>query len=186
MEHLLRAQLRPTLCDAPLPPGTVAHQAPLSMGFSRQEPWSGLSFPSPGDLPDPGIQPGLLPGRQALYHLSPLGSRLGSEGASRGMPGPHPLAEASLVRPGATAPFTWHHRELFAGAVPKPDTGPCPPRDGQSSPPQRDGQPLALSPTENHSRSSKALKVMRIGTKTKASAEQSGTSGPNGPARAGG
>ena len=36
---------------------TVPHQAPLSMGFSRQEYWSGLSFPSPGDLPDPGIEP---------------------------------------------------------------------------------------------------------------------------------
>ena len=35
----------------------VAHQAPLSMGFSRQEYWSGLPFPSPGDLPDPGIEP---------------------------------------------------------------------------------------------------------------------------------
>ena len=37
---------------------TVAHQAPLSMGFSRQEYWSGLPFPSPGDLPDPEIEPG--------------------------------------------------------------------------------------------------------------------------------
>ena len=36
---------------------TVAHLAPLSMGFSRQEYWSGLPFPSPGDLPDPGIEP---------------------------------------------------------------------------------------------------------------------------------
>ena len=36
---------------------TVAHQAPLSMGFSRQEYWSGLPFPSPGDLPNPGIEP---------------------------------------------------------------------------------------------------------------------------------
>ncbi|CAN0549206.1 unnamed protein product [Rangifer tarandus platyrhynchus] len=36
-------------------PWTVAHQVPLSMGFSRQEHWSGLPFPSPGDLPDPGI-----------------------------------------------------------------------------------------------------------------------------------
>ena len=36
---------------------TVVHQAPLSMGFSRQECWSGLSFPPPGDLPKPGIQP---------------------------------------------------------------------------------------------------------------------------------
>ena len=36
----------------------IAHQAPLSMGFSRQEYWSGLLFPSLGDLPDPGIDPG--------------------------------------------------------------------------------------------------------------------------------
>ena len=36
---------------------TVAHQAPLSMGFARQEYWSGLPFPSPGDLPNPGIKP---------------------------------------------------------------------------------------------------------------------------------
>ena len=38
-------------------PWTVAHQAPLSMGFSRQEYWSGLLCSSPGDLPDPGIEP---------------------------------------------------------------------------------------------------------------------------------
>ena len=37
---------------------TVACQVPLSMGFSRQENWSGLPFPSPGDLPNPGIKPG--------------------------------------------------------------------------------------------------------------------------------
>ena len=37
-------------------PWTVAHQAPLSMGFPRQEYWSGLPFPSPGDLPDPRIK----------------------------------------------------------------------------------------------------------------------------------
>ena len=42
-----------TLCD----PWTVAHQASPSMGFSRQEYWSGLPFPSPGDLLDPGIEP---------------------------------------------------------------------------------------------------------------------------------
>ena len=39
-------------------PWTVAHQAPPSMEFSRQEYWSGLPFPSPGDLPDPRIEPG--------------------------------------------------------------------------------------------------------------------------------
>ena len=39
-------------------PWTAAHQALPSMGFSRQEYWSGLPFPSPGDLPDPEIEPG--------------------------------------------------------------------------------------------------------------------------------
>ena len=38
-------------------PWTVARQAPLSMGFSKQEYWSGLSCPPPGDLPHPGIKP---------------------------------------------------------------------------------------------------------------------------------
>ena len=41
----------PTLCD----PWTIAHQAPLCMGFFRQEYWSGLPFAAPGDLPDPGM-----------------------------------------------------------------------------------------------------------------------------------
>ena len=46
-----------TLCD---PHGHIARQAPLSMWFPRQESWSGLPFPSPGDLPDPGIEPASL------------------------------------------------------------------------------------------------------------------------------
>ena len=50
-------------------PLTVAHQAPPSMGFSRQENWSGLPFPPPGDLPDPGIEPG-SPALQADASLS--------------------------------------------------------------------------------------------------------------------
>ena len=41
----------------PATPWTVAHQAPLSMGFPRREYWSGLAFPSSGDLPNPGIKP---------------------------------------------------------------------------------------------------------------------------------
>ena len=41
-------------------PWTVAHQAPLSPGFSRHEHWSGLPCPPPGDLPDPGIEPASL------------------------------------------------------------------------------------------------------------------------------
>ena len=45
-------------CPTLVIPWTVACQAPLSMGFSTQEDWSGLPFPSPEDLPDPGIEPG--------------------------------------------------------------------------------------------------------------------------------
>ena len=51
VKSLSQAQLFVTLW-------TVAYQAPQSMGFSRQEYWTGLPFPSPGDLPDPGIEPG--------------------------------------------------------------------------------------------------------------------------------
>ena len=50
LSHSSRVQLFGTLW-------TVARQAPLSMGSSRQKYWSGLPFPSPGDLPDPGIEP---------------------------------------------------------------------------------------------------------------------------------
>ena len=45
-------------CPTLVTPWTVAHQAPLSMGFSREEYWSGLPFSSPGDLPDSGIEHG--------------------------------------------------------------------------------------------------------------------------------
>ena len=49
---MLDAQLCPTLCG----PMDIAHQALLSMEFSRQEYWSVLPFPSPGDFPDPGFE----------------------------------------------------------------------------------------------------------------------------------
>ena len=51
VKSLIRVQLFVT-------PWTVAYQAPPSIGFPRQEYWSGLPFPSPGDLPDPEIEPG--------------------------------------------------------------------------------------------------------------------------------
>ena len=57
------------------PHWTVARQAPLSIGFSRQEYWNGLPFPSPGDHPDPGIKPG-PPALQILYLLSYYGSHI--------------------------------------------------------------------------------------------------------------
>ena len=52
-------------------PWTVAYQAAPSMGFSRQGYWSGLPFPSPGNLPDPGIEPG-SPTLQAEALISEL------------------------------------------------------------------------------------------------------------------
>ena len=55
-------------------PWTVASQTPLSVEFFRQEYWSGLPLPFPGDLPDPGSNPGLLHCRQILNHLSYQGS----------------------------------------------------------------------------------------------------------------
>ena len=51
---VLVAQSCPTLCD----PSTADYQAPVSIGFYRQEYWSGLPIPSPEDLPNPGIKPG--------------------------------------------------------------------------------------------------------------------------------
>ena len=52
-------------CLTLMTPWTVVHQTSLSMGFPRQKYWSGLPFPSPGDLPDPGIEPAssMLAGR---------------------------------------------------------------------------------------------------------------------------
>ena len=71
----LVTQSCPTLCD----PMDCSHQVPLSMEFFRQESWSGLPFPSPGDLPDPGIKPGSpalqadsLPFALSLFPLSIL------------------------------------------------------------------------------------------------------------------
>ena len=51
---------RSVVSDSFATPWIIAHQVPLSMGFSRQECWSGLSFPPPGDLPDPEIEPASL------------------------------------------------------------------------------------------------------------------------------
>ena len=55
---------------------TVAYQASPSMGFSRQEYWSGLPFPSPGDLPDPGMEPGSPALEADTLTSEPPGKRL--------------------------------------------------------------------------------------------------------------
>ena len=53
---LLSCVSRSVMSDSFASSWTIANQAPLSMGFSRQEYWSGLPFPTPGDLPNPGIK----------------------------------------------------------------------------------------------------------------------------------
>ena len=57
-------------------PWIVARQAPLSMGFSKQEYWSGLTFPPPGSLPNPGIEPVVLksPSLEGRFFMTSLGS----------------------------------------------------------------------------------------------------------------
>ena len=68
-------------------PWTVTHQAPLSTGFPRQEYWSGLPFPSPGDLSNPRVEPGLLYCRWILYWLSHQGIILSTGIKVRGLNG---------------------------------------------------------------------------------------------------
>ena len=64
-----------SVASYPATPWTITHQAPLLMGFSRQEYWSGLPYPTPGDLPDLGIEaaspvsPALAGGFLTLCHL---------------------------------------------------------------------------------------------------------------------
>ena len=64
--------MRVQSCWTPATPWTVARQAPLSLGFPRQEHWSGLPFPLPGDLPHPGMElvsPALAGVSLSLSHL---------------------------------------------------------------------------------------------------------------------
>ena len=82
-------------------PWTVTRQAPLSLGFSRQEYSSGLPHPPPGDLPDPGILLlGVLHWRADSFSLSPQGSHLGSPGetVAAEFPGPAKLFQFSSVQ----------------------------------------------------------------------------------------
>ena len=70
LTHLPSSGTRGDLQTVFAAPGTVACQAPRSMGFSRKEYWNGLPFPTPGDLPDSGIEPVSCIGRWVLYHCA--------------------------------------------------------------------------------------------------------------------
>ena len=104
---LLVTQACPTLCD----PWTAAHQAPLSMGFSGQEYWSRLSFPSPSDIPNPGIEPG-SPG---LSFPSP--SDVPDPGIEPGSP---PLQAGSLLQSHQASSFKNYSDHLCIPQNPVP------------------------------------------------------------------
>ena len=100
-------------------PWTVAYQAPLSVGFSRQEYWSGLPFPFSGDLPDPGIEPG-SPALQAdALPSEPLHTDF-SGGRSGGLVFPS-LSEFSRVCCGPHSQSLWHSQQsrsrCFSGTL---------------------------------------------------------------------
>ena len=108
---MLGTQSCSTLCD----PTDRTHQAPLSMGFSRQDYWSGLPFPSPGDLPDPGIElrspalqadslPSEPPGKVFYLHL---GLAQTSPPQSQGFCVPFPGKACDRPRNCHKRPQTW-------------------------------------------------------------------------------
>ena len=74
ISFMVKSVSRSIVSDSIVTLRTVTRQVPLSMGFSRQEYWSGLTCPSPGDLPNPGIEPRSPAYRQILYQLSHQGS----------------------------------------------------------------------------------------------------------------
>ena len=89
-------------------PWTVAYQAPPSMGFSRQEYWSGLPLPSPGDLPNPGIEPGSPAFQADALTSKPPGkprilllSLLLAASVTRLVPEAHPHPSSSVTPPRA-------------------------------------------------------------------------------------
>ena len=97
---------------------TVAYQPPLSMGFSRQEYWSGLSFRSPGDLPDPGIEP-RSPALQAdALPSEPPGKPFGCCFTSNSS-----LFPTSSLPSVATAPCISQVQQLFTPVDPRADFG---------------------------------------------------------------
>ena len=96
---------------------TVAHQAPRSMGFPRQEYWSGLSFPSPGDLPNPGIKllsPELAWGKPRI-NLSTLQNRLprGSDGKESACGAVGSLGQEDVLEKGIVT-----HSSILAWIIP--------------------------------------------------------------------
>ena len=115
-------------------PRTAAHHAPLSMGFSRQEHWSRLPFPSPGALPDPGIKPAspAAPVLQAYSHadLSTWNRTCRSPGYFPGLPqwcsgkestcNAEAEGDVGLIPGLGTSPGGWHGNPLQCSCLENP------------------------------------------------------------------
>ena len=100
---------RVRLCD----PMTVAYQAPPSMGFSRQEYWNGLPFPSPGDLPNPEIEPMSPALADRFFTVKPPGKPMNP---SLAVPKPAPPNKLEhqlcVIFPGECFMCTWEKCEI--------------------------------------------------------------------------
>ena len=97
-------QLCPTLCD-PMDCHGVACQDPPSMGFSKQEYWSGLPFPSPGDLSDPGIKAGSLALQVDSLVSQPPGKPIKLRVQLNSSPCRHPVFPESFVKETIISPI---------------------------------------------------------------------------------
>ena len=110
-------------------PWTVAYQVPPSMGFSRQEHWSGLPFPSPGDLPDPGMKAGSLALQTDSLPLSHQGSPFAAAAAKSLQSCPTLCNPIDGSPPGSSVPGILQARILEWVAMPS-SRGSSQPRDG--------------------------------------------------------
>ena len=99
---------------------TVACQAPLSMGFSRHEYWSGLPCPSPEDLPDPGIEPTSLTSPALASRIFTTSSTWeASNGSGLGKSASSPLSLPQIVTPGKENPNTIQTAHTTSGLQPQ-------------------------------------------------------------------
>ena len=98
-------------------PWTVAHQAPPSMVFSRQEYWSGLPFPSAGDLPDPGIEPGSPASRADALTSEPPGSSIQPSVGPRVTCTGHRPTKPAQPRPSKSSQFDRRFRQVISPVI---------------------------------------------------------------------
>ena len=104
-------------------PCTVAHEAPLSVGLSRQECWSGLPCPSPGDLPTQGLNPGFLFGRWVLIQQRRLFRGSGKFTSSDSwVPGLCPYISAPSVSSGGCPQFSQPDHPRIVPGPPRPNS----------------------------------------------------------------